>query len=281
MYPYDFPSRLDDTEFCLALLARIHFPAHRGRVTCSLCNGPADATLLHDISCTAPTEKRTAIRHSGVQRAFVDNFKSCPYIDKAKFRLDTAQPNYSDFGVRILPPGANANPALAKSRICHPDIKITRCTANALTNGENILVDFTVAGLNAQNAQRASESSGVLAAAAEDRKISEVKRFWTLRKDVRILPYAVELTGGHGLISRNFLHELLDIPPPPSLQGDESDAQRVRDERDAKTQALHRLKAAITAAVWVGNYHMYRAYANSLRAKELAGNANVTSEDED
>jgi hypothetical protein len=279
MYPHDHPSRLDDKEFILALFVRILFPAHRRRDTCALCDKPADETLLHDLSCTSPKENRTTSRHSLVQRKFVDSFKNSSHINKAKFSLDSAQPNYSNFGDRILPPGANAT-APSNSRFRHPDIKIMRRTENALTNGENILVDFTVAGLNAQSAQRASETSGVLAAVAEERKISEVRRYWKLHPEVRILPYAVEFTGGHGLISRNFLHELFDIPPPPK-QGDESDAQRIRDMRDDKMQALHRFKAAITAAVWVGNYNMYQAYTNSLRAEEIAGNTSAASEDEE
>ena len=281
---YDFPSRLDDHPFIFCLLMRIGFTFHPIRDVCKLCNKPADKSGYHDLACTAPTEARSTVRHSLAQRAFVEYVQRSSQIDKVKFKLDSTQPNYSDFGERLLTAtaarAANTNPAQTPHnfRICHPDIKITHCSTSTLTNGENILIDFTVAGLNDQSAQKAVNESGALAACAEDRKIAEVKRFWKLNNGVRFLPYAVEVTGGHGQMSRRFLYELHDIPNPPSALLEESIAQRVRDSRDAKFQSINRCKAAITAAIWIGNHHIYQAYASSLRAKEaLEGDGHDTA----
>ena len=55
----------------------------------------------------------------------------------------------------------------------------------------------------------------------------------------------------------------------------------MKDERDAKFQALHRLKAAMTAAIWVGNHHIYQEYVHSLRAKLLQEIVIPESEDDE
>ena len=87
------------------------------------------------------------------------------------------------------------------ARICHPDFLIVCSAENELTNGKNILVDVTVAGPNAQSSHRAQHDSGALAESAERRKILEVSRFWKHNDSVRVVPFAVEYTGGLGEIA--------------------------------------------------------------------------------
>ena len=286
MFPYDYASRLDDGEFSLALLTRIVYPFFPGRVECKLCGLPADASAVHVFTCTKSTNKRTSNRHQGFQRAFNEGVLGNPHIDSTKFSLDTARPSYSELGTRTaipLPAAAalNLGPSHLQSRYCYGDDLITLRTASDLTNGEKLPIDFTVAGLNAQKALNASLRSGALAEAAEKRKNDEVKRFWIFRKNVRFIPFAAEFMGGFGNIARSFLYELFDVPPPPSANADEHVAQRVKDERDAKFQALHRLKAAMTAAIWVGNHHIYQEYVHSLRAKLLQEIVIPESEDDE
>ena len=52
-------------------------------------------------------------------------------------------------------------------------------------------------------------------------------------------------------------------------------AQKNKAERDAKMQALHGFKAAITANVWRGNNFIYQEYVSSLRAMVPVANTPV------
>ena len=212
---HEHASRMGDCPFILALLMRICFPFYADRKFCVLCNKPADASVNHDLVCTKSFEKRASNRHTGVQDALLDCFKGCSHIDKGKYTLHEAQPNYSDFMVRTNAPapavGEPANIAVHKdattttttnARICHPDFLIVCSAENELTNGKNILVDVTVAGPNAQSSHRAQHESGALAESADRRKILEVSRFWKHNDSVRVVPFAVEYTGGLGEVAR-------------------------------------------------------------------------------
>ena len=151
-----------------------------------------------------------------------------------------------------------------------------RSTLNDLTDGENILVDFTVAGPTAQIHGEGQLRSGVLAAHAEQRKLREVHNRWKLHPNVRPLPFAIEYTGGLGEIARRFLDELFEIPKPPDAAAPH--AASLRDARDLKMQALYRFKASITASIWRGNYYIFDQYMISLRAKAAAGTAPVADQ---
>ena len=59
---------------------------------------------------------------------------------------------------------------------------------------------------------------------------------------------------------------MLDIPKAPPLQAQSAEAVNRRFERNDKFDALLRIKAAITAAVWKGNQYIYTEYTRSLKA---------------
>ena len=91
-----------------------------------------------------------------------------------------------------------------------------------------------------------------------------MKRFWNLNPNVEIIPFAVEYTGGLGLYARRFIHDMLDIPKPPTYHVAPHIASATRAEREIKMRALYGFKASITAAIWRGNFAIYRSYVNSL-----------------
>ena len=107
-----------------------------------------------------------------------------------------------------------------------------------------------------------------MALCAEERKMRQVNARWhTAHKPgYQFLPFAVENTGGLGVQARELIYQLLDIPKAPPLQAHSVEAINERFERSNKFDALLRIKAAITAAVWKGNQYIYTEYTRSLKA---------------
>ena len=298
---HEHSSRMNDRTFILAALGRLLYPIHAGRTTCPLCKLDADETVTHDLVCQKSLEKRVSNRHQGVQTTIIDCIRGTTAIDKAIWKLDTAQPNYSDYmdpkgpllaadaaPIPEAPPAAHDGAALAPAivrphkdaasdahRISHPDFKVMRSRPDDLTEGENILIDVTVAGPNVQNRVAASRTSGAMALRAEERKDAEVAKRWHLRPGTRMIGFAVEFTGAWGVKARNIVHEMLNIPPPPANGTPEQVAEQVRAERNVKLLALWRFKAAVTASVWRGNHYIYTEYIRSLQGSDIPGHDQV------
>jgi hypothetical protein len=292
---HSFLARLNDPSFCLAALMRVSYPFHPHRKVCALCNTEADETAVHDLVCQKSIEKRVSNRHSHIQNTIA----SClggktSAIDKAKWSLINAQVNYADFfDAKAVQPVAfggqdldeedddtrhgqhqppQAAPVHQKydvaGKISHPDILIIETTTQDLTDGKTTLVDVTITGPNNQNRKKALLKEGAMALCAEERKTRQVNARWHTqpKPGFRFVPFAIENTGGLGSQARELIYQMLDIPKAPPLQAHSAEAVNRRLERNDKFDALLRIKAAITAAVWKGNQYIYIEYTRSLKA---------------
>jgi hypothetical protein len=278
-------SRFSDATFCLAALMRVSYPFHPQRKTCALCKLDADESAVHDLVCQKSIEKRTSNRHTHVQNTLINCIGGkTSAVDKERWLVDGAQVNYGDYfdatGAQEGVLGAGdldeddyqAAPAAAAAhaagKTSHPDFTIKEHTHEELTDGKTILVDVTITGPNNQNRQKAMLKEGAMALSAEERKMREVNARWhtKLKPGYRFVPFAVENTGGLGAQARELIYQMLDIPKAPPPQVHSADAANRRLERNDKFDALLRIKAAITAAVWKGNHYIYTEYTRSLKA---------------
>ena len=243
-----YRARLSDAVYTDAVCLRISYPFHTGRTECQLCKLPADETAVHDLVCSKAQGE--SFRHKLAQDACRDALREAD-----NWLIHQLQPAYADF--------YTAKTISASNKICKSDLFISSVFPNDLTDGQKYLIDFTVCGPSEGNKRTALIAPGALAAAAELRKTMEVDARWYRPSNApEFVPFAIEISGGFGSRARNLLAEIFALPRIPHADDEVRPAKRaaIMRERQAKMNALWRVKDAMVAAVCRGNHFILESY---------------------